>query len=101
MPFTSITFIVATCDVCGVRYGETDDHLEDYAPVFTCLAEAVADLNIRSAWTVAGDRLICPASDPSHDDQRDALHLASRRRPVHIDLTAPLRIDLTQPPEEH
>ncbi|MEU3658621.1 hypothetical protein AB0E77_02460 [Streptomyces sp. NPDC032940] len=66
MALTTITCIVAICDLCGRRNTDTEDG-------------ALADLTIAygdaPAWTLTADgRLICDRTDQSHHEQRIHVH---------------------------
>ena len=66
MAVKSKTVYIASCDVCGARYGEDPD----FAYHFDTPAAATAWVEGGNGWLKDGDRLICDASDRVHDQAR-------------------------------
>ncbi|MFB8182573.1 hypothetical protein ACFC8N_42620 [Streptomyces sp. NPDC055966] len=72
MPIKKIHRYIAVCDVCQqpMRFG-TDSEIE-YTPNYGTRRDAQAAVD-DNEWTDLGrGRIACTASDPAHDDARDA-----------------------------
>ncbi len=74
MALTTITCIIAVCDLCGRR--NTD---KEYGVHYATRDDALADLTTSyddtPAWALTADgRLICDRSDQTHHEQRIPVH---------------------------
>ncbi|MFE9608397.1 hypothetical protein [Streptomyces sp. NPDC006012] len=70
MSFTTITCVIAVCDLCKRRSTDSE-YGRHYESADDATADLTADYGTGTAWTLTGDgRLICDRRDQMHDDQR-------------------------------
>ncbi|MES9520103.1 hypothetical protein [Streptomyces capoamus] len=74
MSFTTITCVIAICDLCGQRNTDSEYGLH-YDTADDALADLTTAYDDTPAWAVTTDgRLICNRRDQAHDELRITIH---------------------------
>jgi len=74
MAFTTVTLVVAICDLCERRNTDSESSTYYDSPD-AAAADLTTDYGVGTPWALTADgRLICDRADQAHHEQRITVH---------------------------